>query len=95
MRGLRKIAALALLAATLIGPGPPVAAWAHAFPSAEQPLVGSTVTTPPARVTIMYDAPIESLFARLEVLNAAARTRPTVRRRSAPTVARSRSSSRR
>jgi methionine-rich copper-binding protein CopC len=44
-------------------------AWAHAFPSAEQPLVGSTVTTPPPAVTITYDAPIESLFAKLEVVN--------------------------
>src|SRR6266446_4303325 len=44
-------------------------AWAHAFPSAEQPLVGSTVATPPSAVTITYDAPIESLFAKLEVVN--------------------------
>jgi copper resistance protein C len=42
---------------------------AHAFPNAEQPLVGSTVTAPPSAVTITYDAPIESLFAKLEVVN--------------------------
>lgn len=44
-------------------------AWAHAFPTTEQPLVGSTVATPPSAVTITYDAPIESLFAKLEVVN--------------------------
>ncbi len=44
-------------------------AWAHAFPSTEQPLVGSTVATPPSEVTITYDAPLESLFAKLEVVN--------------------------
>ena len=44
-------------------------AWAHAFPTAEQPLVGSTVTVPPSSVTITYDAPIESLFAKLEVVD--------------------------
>jgi copper resistance protein C len=49
----------------------PLTAWAHAFPQAEQPLVGSTVSTPPSRVTITYDAPIESLFAKLEVLDQA------------------------
>lgn len=70
MKGLRKIAALTILAASPIGLGMPPAACAHAFPSAEQPLVGSTVTTPPEQVTIRYDAPIESLFAKLEVRNA-------------------------
>jgi methionine-rich copper-binding protein CopC len=44
-------------------------AWAHAFPSAEQPLVGSTASVPPSAVTITYDAPIESLFAKLEVID--------------------------
>ncbi len=48
----------------------PVAAHAHAVPQSEQPRVGSTVTAPPSEVTITYDAPIESLFSKLEVLNA-------------------------
>jgi methionine-rich copper-binding protein CopC len=47
----------------------PASALAHAFPTAEQPLVGSTVDAPPSRVTIDYDAPIESLFAKLQVLD--------------------------
>lgn len=49
----------------------PALAHAHAFPTAEQPLVGATVNTSPSQITITYDAPIESLFARLEVLNGA------------------------
>ncbi len=44
---------------------------AHAFPVAEQPRVGSTVEAPPPRVTITFDAPIESLFAKLQVLDTA------------------------
>lgn len=47
------------------------AVWAHAFPQAEQPKVGSTLAAPPSKVTIKYDAPIQSLFAKLEVLNKA------------------------
>jgi copper resistance protein C len=43
--------------------------FAHAFPTAEEPRVGSTLSTPPSRVTITYDAPIESLFATLQVLD--------------------------
>ena len=58
----------ALIVGAAFAPAP---AHAHAFPTAEQPLVGATVNTPPSRVAITYDAPIESLFARLEVLNGA------------------------
>lgn len=47
----------------------PSAVWAHAFPEAEQPRVGSTVSSPPARVSIKYDAPIQSLFSKLKVLD--------------------------
>lgn len=47
----------------------PSIVWAHAFPEAEHPRVGSTVSSPPARVSIKYDAPIQSLFSKLEVLN--------------------------
>jgi copper resistance protein C len=47
----------------------PRAALAHAFPEAEEPKVGSTVTSPPQQVSIRFDAPIESLFSRLDVLD--------------------------
>jgi copper resistance protein C len=62
------IARLQTIAVIIVACGSGVA-WGHAFPSAEQPLVGSTVTMPPWTVTITYDAPIESLFAKLEVIN--------------------------
>ena len=47
------------------------AASAHSFPEQESPPAGSALSEPPAQVTIKYDAPIEKLFASLEVLNAA------------------------
>jgi methionine-rich copper-binding protein CopC len=42
---------------------------AHAFPAAEEPLVGSTITTIPKQISIKFDAPIESLFAQLKVVD--------------------------
>lgn len=45
-------------------------ALAHSFPEAESPSAGQEISTPPHDVTITYDAPIEKLFAKLEVLNA-------------------------
>ena len=45
----------------------PQAARAHAMPEAEDPKVGSTVMAPPRHVSIAFDAPIESTFARLDV----------------------------
>jgi methionine-rich copper-binding protein CopC len=71
MNWIRPIARLAMLAVLVIAPGGSAIAWAHAFPKAEQPLVGCTVSIPPSRVTITYDAPIESLFAKLDVLDGA------------------------
>jgi methionine-rich copper-binding protein CopC len=68
---MKAICIAALAGAFVAVSGWPLIAWAHAFPQAEQPLVGSTVSTPPSRVTITYDAPIESLFAKLEVLDQA------------------------
>jgi copper resistance protein C len=44
---------------------------AHSFPEQEIPPAGATLSEPPAQVTIKYDAPIEKLFASLEVLNSA------------------------
>jgi copper resistance protein C len=45
----------------------PRSADAHAFPSAEQPMVGSTVKSPPAEVDIHFDNPVEAMFAHLQV----------------------------
>jgi methionine-rich copper-binding protein CopC len=71
MNRISAIAYLVTLAVIMIWPGEFAIAWAHAFPNAEQPLVGSTVTTPPSRASITYDAPIESLFAKLQVIDGA------------------------
>ena len=47
------------------------AASAHSFPEQEAPPAGATLSEPPSQVTIKYDAPIEKLFASLEVFNSA------------------------
>jgi methionine-rich copper-binding protein CopC len=44
---------------------------AHSFPDKEQPAAGQALSSAPAEVTIRYDAPIEHLFANLQVLDAA------------------------
>jgi copper resistance protein C len=44
---------------------------AHSFPELQTPSAGATLSQPPAQVIIQYDAPIEKLFASLEVLNSA------------------------
>jgi methionine-rich copper-binding protein CopC len=51
--------------------GVTAAASAHSFPEQETPAAGATLNEPPSEVTIKYDAPIERLFASLEVLNSA------------------------
>ena len=51
--------------------GAPVIARAHSFPASENPAAGQTLPGPPPQVAITYDAPIEKLFASLEVLNSA------------------------
>jgi len=43
---------------------------AHSFPESETPSAGQKVSSPPAEVTINFDAPIEKLFAKLEVAGA-------------------------
>lgn len=48
-----------------------VIARAHSFPASEKPAAGQTLPAPPQQVAITYDAPIEKLFASLEVLNSA------------------------
>src|SRR5207253_298945 len=46
------------------------AASAHSFPESQTPSAGQKVSSPPAEVTINFDAPIEKLFAKLEVTGA-------------------------
>jgi methionine-rich copper-binding protein CopC len=48
----------------------PIAAWAHSFPEKETPSAGQNVASPPPEVVIKFDAPIEKLFAKLEVTGA-------------------------
>jgi len=43
------------------------AAFAHSFPESQSPAAGQTVVSPPSEVSIKYDAPIEKLFASLQV----------------------------
>jgi methionine-rich copper-binding protein CopC len=56
--------AVALLAIVLSNP---IAAGAHSFPEKESPSAGQSVGAPPSEVVIDFDAPIEKLFAKLEV----------------------------
>jgi copper resistance protein C len=56
-----------LLTATAVGM--PIAA-AHSFPQEETPSAGQRLSVPPSEVTIKFDAPIEKVFAKLEVLGA-------------------------
>src|SRR5487761_1078806 len=46
------------------------AASAHSFPEAETPSAGQQLSAPPSEVTIRFDAPIEKVFAKLEVIGA-------------------------
>ena len=39
----------------------------HSFPEQQNPAAGQTLTSPPSAVSIKYDAPIEKLFANLQV----------------------------
>jgi methionine-rich copper-binding protein CopC len=67
----RRIPALLGGAVIVLIVGVTAAASAHSFPEQETPPAGATLTEPPTQVTIKYDAPIEKLFASLEVLNSA------------------------
>ena len=53
-----------------IGVSNPLAAWAHSFPEQETPSAGEKVASSPSEVVIKFDAPIEKLFAKLEVTGA-------------------------
>ena len=43
---------------------------AHSFPQEETPSAGQRLSAPPSEVMIKFDAPIEKVFAKLEVLGA-------------------------
>ena len=43
---------------------------AHSFPEEQHPSAGQTLATSPAEITIKFDAPIEKLFAKVQVLDA-------------------------
>ena len=45
----------------------PIVASAHSFPETETPSAGQKVAAAPSEVAIKFDAPIEKLFAKLEV----------------------------
>jgi methionine-rich copper-binding protein CopC len=45
------------------------AAWAHSFPEEQNPGAGQTLAAAPSAVSIKYDAPIEHLFAKLQVVD--------------------------
>ncbi|HKA52136.1 MAG TPA: copper resistance CopC family protein [Candidatus Binatia bacterium] len=62
---------LLLLVATAVAL--PRAVLAHAMPEAEEPKVGSTVTSPPRQVSVRFDAPIEALFSKLDVVDSSGR----------------------
>ncbi len=44
-----------------------IVASAHSFPESETPSAGQKVAPAPSEVTINFDAPIEKLFAKLQV----------------------------
>ena len=47
-----------------------IVASAHSFPESQTPSAGQKVASAPSEVTINFDAPIEKLFAKLEVTGA-------------------------
>jgi methionine-rich copper-binding protein CopC len=47
-----------------------IVASAHSFPESETPSAGQTIAAAPSEVIINFDAPIEKLFAKLEVIGA-------------------------
>jgi len=57
-----------VLATLLARPGP---ARAHAFLDHADPRVGSTLSSPPAALTLAFTEPIEAAFSRVEVTDAA------------------------
>jgi methionine-rich copper-binding protein CopC len=64
-RALFRLASLTAIA-MLLAAAP---ASTHSFPEQESPSAGQTMPSAPATVSIKYDAPIEHLFATLQVLD--------------------------
>jgi len=62
-----RLYAASLLAIVLSNP---IKAGAHSFPAQETPSAGQKVVSPPSEVVIKFDAPIEKIFAKLEVTGA-------------------------
>jgi methionine-rich copper-binding protein CopC len=69
MKALKTLGLGASLAALMVGSA--VNASAHSFPEVQSPAAGQTLEESPSQITIKYDAPIEKLFASLQVLDAA------------------------
>jgi copper resistance protein C len=65
---MRLVMVAGVLATLLARPGP---ALAHAFLDHADPRVGSTVSPPPAVLTLAFTEPIEAAFSRVEVTDAA------------------------
>jgi methionine-rich copper-binding protein CopC len=59
---------LATFAFLAIAAGAPPAS-AHSFPQQEIPSAGQKLAKPPSEVSIRFDAPIEKLFAKLDVVD--------------------------
>jgi methionine-rich copper-binding protein CopC len=68
MKTLKVCIAGALLVAALSGY--PLVVSAHSFPESETPSAGQTIAAAPSEVIINFDAPIEKLFAKIEVTGA-------------------------
>jgi methionine-rich copper-binding protein CopC len=50
---------------------------AHSFPEEQHPSAGQTLTSSPSEIRIKFDAPIEKLFAKLQVLDSAGKDHAT------------------
>ena len=86
MKTLKVCIAGALLVATLTAYA--IVASAHSFPESETPSAGQTIAAAPSEVVINFDAPIEKLFAKVEVIGTDGKNDAAVRassqRRQAP-----------
>ena len=63
---LSRLAAAALMMAALAVLAR--AAAAHSFPEEQHPSAGQKLSAPPSEIQIKFDAPIEKLFAKLQVI---------------------------
>lgn len=63
MRSIQRLVTIVTFIALNIG-----LTWAHSFPQKESPSAGEALATTPPEVSIKFDAPIEPLFAQLQVI---------------------------